>query len=384
MCAFVRSLVLGVSLAALVALASSAVAEPAARSDGPPKLDPDQLSAATRAQIETEAKAGRFSGVVLIAKDGTPIFLEADGWADRENHKANTPRTQFRIGSAGKLFTLVAILQLAQDGKVDLDAPVGRYLTDYPNQEIATKATVGMLLSHSGGTGDFFGREFVAHREHLRTPQDYIDLFGARPPLFEPGARRDYSNYGYMILGRIVEVASGLPYDRYVQARIFAPAGMAASGFRPESERLTSRATAYTRIGGQLKRVTAQSLAEYRALHGDGYMEYRGGPAGGAYATAEDLLKFINALRGGRLLSPDYLQMMTAGRVKMSDGSLAGYDYGGRLPDGRRFIGHAGGAPGQCANLRSYLNNGYTIVVLENLDPPGCFELFDFIGDRTP
>lgn len=350
----------------------------------PSKLEPSALVAAARARLQAEAEAGRFSGVVLIANDGEPIFLQAYGMADEAAHRRNTPKTSFRIGSAGKLFTTVAILQLAQTGQLDLTAPVGRYLPDYPNHEIATKATVGNLLSHTGGTGDFFGPDFVAHRETLRAPQDYIDLFGARPPLFEPGARRDYSNYGFMILGRIIERVSGLSYDRYVATHIFAPARMIGSGFTPETVHLRSRAQAYTKVDGRLVLVTQESLAAYRSVHGDGYMEYRGGPAGGGYATAGDLLNFVNALNAGKLLNADYLKELTAGRVTMLDGALAGYDYGGRLPDGRRFIGHAGGAPGQCANVRHYLSNGYTIVVLENRDPPACFEVFDFIGDRTP
>lgn len=384
----IRSKLIAAALFAGLALAAAplqaAEPMPAAPTEAPRKLGPEALVAAARDKLEAEAKAGRFSGAVLIAKDGEPIFLQAYGWADEAARRPNTPKTSFRIGSAGKLFTTVAILQLAQSGKLDLRAPVERYLPDYPDRQIAAKATVGNLLSHTGGTGDFFGPDFVAHRETLRTPQDYIDLFGARPPLFEPGARRDYSNYGFIILGRIIERVSGLSYDQYVATHIFAPAGMTGSGFAPENVDLKSRAKAYTEVDGRIVPVTQESLAAYRAAHGSGYMEYRGGPAGGGYATAGDLLKFINALNSGKLLSPDYLRELTMGRVTMLDGSLAGYDYGGRLPDGRRFIGHAGGAPGQCANVRSYLSNGYTIIVLENRDPPACFQVFDFIGDRTP
>jgi D-alanyl-D-alanine carboxypeptidase len=382
---FIALMVSAACITALSGLVGAvAAAERAPQSGGPVKLEPDQLVAATREKIEAEAKKDRFSGAVLIAKDGKPILIEAYGLADRHIHKPNTRKTQFRIGSAGKLFTTAAVLQLAQAGKLDLKAPIGRYLADYPNQDIATKVTVGNLLSHTGGTGDFFGPEFVKHREQLRNPKDYIDLFGSRPPVFEPGTKREYSNYGFMILGRVVEVVSGLPYDQYVAANIFAPAGITASGFQPESLKLKSRAVAYTEIQGRLKPVTQESLRQYRALHGTGYMEFRGGPAGGGYATVEDLLKFMNVLTTGKILSAEYLHILTMGRVTMLDGSLAGYDYGGRLPDGRRFIGHAGGAPGQCANVRHYLNNGYTIIVFENRDPPGCFETFDFIGDRTP
>jgi CubicO group peptidase (beta-lactamase class C family) len=372
--------------ALLIVSLSTAAAEPlrAIPLGAPPKLDPDQLVAATRERLEAEADADRFSGAVLIARKGRPIFVQAYGMADGATHKANTPQTKFRIGSAGKLFTAVAIMQLAQAGKLDLKAPIGRYLTDYPNREIATQATVGNLLSHTAGTGDIFGPEFVAHHDELRDPKDYIRLFGTRPPLFPPGSKRDYSNYGFMILGRIIEVVSGEPYDRYVETHIFRPAGMTSSGFRPENVNVPGRAVGYVSFNGGLVPVSSETLAEYRAIHGDGYREFRGGPAGGAYSTVGDLLKFSNALAEHKILSAEYLDQLINGRVKMLDGSLAGYDYGGRLPDGRRFIGHAGGAPGQCANFRMYLTNGYTIAVLENRDPPSCFEIFDFIGDRTP
>lgn len=375
-----------IAVALLIVGPSTATAAPhlASQSGEPKKLEPDQLVAATRAKLRAEADADRFSGAVLIAHDGKPILVEAYGLADFQAHKRNTPETTFRIGSAGKLFTALAIMQLAQAGKIDLQAPIGRYLTDYPNREIATQATVGNLLSHTAGTGDFFGPEFVAHRDELRDPKDYIDLFGARAALFQPGSKRDYSNYGFMILGRIIEIASGLPYDRYIETHIFKPAGMTSSGFLPEDVNVPSRAVGYLSLHGHLEPVTSTSLAAFRAIHGDGYREFRGGPAGGAYSTVGDLLKFSNSLMAHKLLSAEYLNVFVTGRVKMLDGSLAGYDYGGRLPDGRRFVGHAGGAPGQCANFRIYLNNGYTIAVLANRDPPDCFDLFDFIGDRTP
>lgn len=378
-----------VAAAWAVAAASSGAAvgaplQHAASAGAPPKLQSDQLVAATRTMLEVEASAGRFSGAVLIARDGQPILVEAYGLADGAAGVRNSAETQFRIGSVGKLFTTVAILQLAQAGKLDLQAPVGRYLIDYPDPTIAGQATVAHLLSHTGGTGDVFGPEFVAHRDELRDPEDYIAFFGARPPVSVPGTERAYSNYGFMILGRIVEVVSGLPFDRYVEANIFSPAGMTASGFVPEDVPLKTRAVAYTELQGRLTPVTQESLAHYRAIHGRGYMEFRGGPAGGSYSTVRDLMKFGIALTGGMLISAETLGILTTGRVTLRDGGEAGYDYGGRLPDGRRFIGHVGGAPGQCANLRIYPSNGYTIVVLANRDPPGCFQLTDFIGDRTP
>jgi hypothetical protein len=100
---------------------------------------------------------------------------------------------------------------------VKLDDPLGKYLTDYPNKEVATKVTVQHLLTHMGVTGDFFGPEFDEHRLELKTAEDYVKLFGARPPKFEPGTNWEYSNYGFLLLGMIVEKASGQPYYDYVR-----------------------------------------------------------------------------------------------------------------------------------------------------------------------
>jgi D-alanyl-D-alanine carboxypeptidase len=117
---------------------------------------------------------------VLIAHKGKPVFAQAYGLADREHKIPNTLETRFRIGSMNKMFTAVAILQLAQQGKLGLDDPLGKYLTDYPNRDVATKVTIHHLLTHTGGTGDIFGPEFDTHRLELRTLQDYVKLYGNR------------------------------------------------------------------------------------------------------------------------------------------------------------------------------------------------------------
>src|SRR4029077_17752106 len=103
-----------------------------------------------------------------------------------------------RVCSIKKMFPAVATLQLVQGGKIDLQAPVGKYLADYPNKDVATKVTIHDLLTHTGGTGDIFGPEFDSHRLQLRTLQDYIKLYGNRAPEFEPGSRWKYSNYGFI------------------------------------------------------------------------------------------------------------------------------------------------------------------------------------------
>ena len=348
----------------------------------PPRLQPDQLIAAARSMIDTEAAGGRFSGAVLVASGDQTLFAGAYGKADETTNTPNKVTTQFRFGSIGKMFTAVAIMQLAQAGKLDLDAPVGRYLPDYPNAEIAAKVTINELLTHSGGTGDIFGPDFDAHRDTLRTPSDYVALYGARPPLFPPGSRQDYSNYGFMLLGRIVEVVAGQSFDAYLQQHIFTPAGMTTTGMQPESVAMPNRAVAYSNVAGHLEAVTGKSLAA-RGARTDGYVEYRGGPAGGGYSTVEDFQRFGRALTSNRLLDAEHTALLTQGRVRLPNGVMAGYDFGGPTEDGRRFIGHAGGAPGQSAVFRIY-PDGYTIVVLANRDPPAAERIMTFIADRLP
>jgi len=117
--------------------------------------------------LERRAAEDKFSGAVLIAKDGQPVLEAAYGYADRENRTTNTVETKFRFGSMGKMFTGVAVLQLVQAGKMKLEDQIAKYLPDYPNQDVAN-ITIYQLLTHTGGTGDIFSPEYEAHREKLK------------------------------------------------------------------------------------------------------------------------------------------------------------------------------------------------------------------------
>jgi len=337
----------------------------------PPKLEPAALAQAITARLDAEAAADRFSGAVLVAKDGKPIFTAVRGLADRETGAPITADTQFRYGSMGKMLTAVAALRLAQDGKLDLDAPIGRYLKGYPNPDAAAKIAANHLLTHTGGTGDIFGPIFDANRLTLREPADYVALYGPRPLEFAPGSRMAYSNYGYILLGRLVEAASGLPFDAYVQRHIYGPARMTSSGMLPETANLPHRATGYTTRGGPLRSAAA-------------FNPYRGTPAGGGYSTSGDLLRFANALMSGRLLDAKHLKLLTEGGITGPDGTFFRYDFGGVTGEGQRFLGHGGAAPGMSGVLRIFPDSGYALVVLANRDPPSADGLATFIGDRLP
>ena len=139
--------------------------------------------------LDSLSAAGRFSGTVLLAHHDVPIFQHAYGMADRDRGTANTLETAFNLASVGKLFTRTAIEQLAHAGKLDTNATIGRYWPDYPNRELASKATVAELLSMSSGIGgDIFGTPATVHS--IRTIADYVRQFVNEPLDFEPGTKR--------------------------------------------------------------------------------------------------------------------------------------------------------------------------------------------------
>lgn len=337
------------------------------------RLSQSDLIAALRTKLEKDASTDKFAGTVLLAKDGKPIFTGAYGMADREKKIPNTLGTKFRIGSMNKMFTAVSILQLVQAGKVALNDPVGKYLTDYPNKEIATKVTIQHLLTHTGGTGDFFGQQFEAHRLELKTLEDYLKLYGERRPEFEPGSRWVYSNYGFLMLGVIVERVSGKSYYDYVSENIYKPAGMTSTDSLPEDQNVADRSVGYTQFGGQALRPNTDTLP------------YRGTSAGGGYCTVEDFLRFANALTNHKLLSAQNTDLLTTGKVDTPRGDKYAFgfmDNGAGTP--LRHFGHGGGAPGMNGDLEIFPQSGYVIAVLSNLDPPAANRISDFIVNRLP
>ena len=192
---------------------------------------------------------------MLVGRRGKILWQTAVGLANRENGTPNTLDTQFRNGSMNKMFTATAALQLIEAGKLSLDDTVGKILPDYPNQDIAAKVTIRHLLTHTGGTGDFFGPLFAKNRLTLKTHGDYVALFGSRGPVHEPGAEFRYSNYGMLLLGAIIERVSGMSYFDYVRTKVFEPAGMRSTGSLPENR---YRAQSLDRLHAAQRRVDRQ------------------------------------------------------------------------------------------------------------------------------
>jgi CubicO group peptidase (beta-lactamase class C family) len=289
----------------------------------------EQLGSALDTYFGRLAAEDVFSGNVLIAKDGKPVYEKSYGFADRANKVPNTSATHFNLGSINKTFTQTAIQQLIQRGKMSLTDTIGKLLPDYA-QETTRAATVDQLLRHTAGVADFFGEEFSrAGKDRFRSNTDYYKFVSNLKPLFAPGARTQYCNGCYIVLGAIIERVSGISYERYVEENIFKPAGMTASGPLQTDGIIPNVAMGYTRRAGD------GQLRSNVLVHGAS-----GSAAGGAYTTATDLLAFSEALRWGRI--PE---------VVPSNG-----------------IGIAGGAPGINSVLEQ--NGSWTVIVLTNLDPP--------------
>jgi CubicO group peptidase (beta-lactamase class C family) len=324
--------------------------------------------AAISDRAEKRARADEFAGAVLVARHGKVLLEDAWGRADRKAGIANTPATRFRIGSMNKMFTSVATLQLVEAHKLALDDPIGQYLPGYPNKEVAAKVTVRHLLTHTGGTGDIFGPEFDQHRRQLREHRDYLKLYGRRGLTQEPGARFEYSNYGFVLLGALIEQVSGMSYYDYVEDHVFRRAGMRSTGSLPESVVVPDRAVGYLR---------ASSGSDW--VPNTDTLPWRGTAAGGGYSTVDDLLRFAQALESGRLISRASLAEATTPHQQQYG---YGFDVQGRGRLGS--YGHGGGAPGMNGELRIFPELGYVVVGLSNLDPPAASELVEFFTLRMP
>ncbi len=331
-----------------------------------PRLPRAQLHREMARRLARDVAANRFAGTILVERHGKVIYQSASGLADRAAKLPVTMDTKFRIGSANKMFTAVGVLQLVERGKVALDAPVGTYLRDYPNAEFAKSVTIRELLSHTGGAGDIFTPEYEARRLEVKTLADYVTLFGGRAPDTSADGKNAYANYGFVLLGRIIEAVSGEDYYSYVHNNIFVPAGMKDTASLPENTRVPNRSRGYTRKDGK--------LADNAAT-----LPYRGSAAGGGYTTAADLIRFGNALRSGKLLSKAMLSQATS--PQRPDGWYGfGFFVGGKGPT--RNWGHGGGAPGMNAAFRVYPELDAVVVALANLDPLAADNQSDFYANR--
>lgn len=311
-------------------------------------MTPAQMTAALDGYLGPMAAADQFVGVVLVARNGAPVYERAYGLADRDKRTPITADTRFNLGSINKIFTKAAVGQLIAAGKLSLTDTIGALLPDYPNA-MARVATVDQLLNHRAGIADFFGPSFdQAPKTRFRSNADYYRFVAPRPLTFEPGTKTAYCNGCYIVLGAVIERVSGMRYEDYIETHVFRPAAMKSAAFLQADRFPPGVAVGYTTQAAG----AAGARRSNEAFHG-----MSGSAAGGAYATAADLLAFDNALRDRRLLDAKMTAWILGGEATAA-GRAAG------------DIGIAGGAPGCNATLDS--DGKWTVVVVGNLDPPNA------------
>ena len=326
----------------------------------PKDLSDAVIAREVRRRVAALSKAGVFSGIVTVAR-GTEIIASASGgYADRERRIPITGTTQFALGSMGKLFTAAAVGQLVDQKKMSFDDTVGHFFPDYPNQTVRDQVTVGMLLSHTAGMGDFLSKRTPEmRRDGVRRAADFMPLYEHDDLKFPPGTSWAYSNAGEALAGATLEKASGEDYPDYLRRHIFAAAGMKNSD--PDNVPLVSDklVVPYT------KALPHGRSAEWHVADRSG-----GSPAGGAISTADDLVRFADALRGGKLMSQAIFEEMTKPHDNGGAGGTYGYAVGIHSTYGRTLVGHNGGFQGVNTEIFIFLHSPYTVVVLANQDPP--------------
>lgn len=334
--------------------------------EGPPLAPPpitaamakDELSRALDGYVAPLVAKDEFAGVVLIAKDGQPVYQGAFGLADRERKTPVALATRFSLASIGKVFTRTAIAQLIGQNKLALTDTVGKLLPGYPNEQTRA-ATVEQLLTMRGGVADFFGPAFdAAPKSQFTSNAHYFRLVANQPPLFAPGAREQYCNGCYIVLGAIIERVSGMSYETYITEHVFKPAKMTGAGFALADPRGAARG--YTRRGdgpgGPGGPEGPGPLRDNASMHG-----VAGSAAGGCFAQASDLLAFDNAIREQRLL----------------DAKMTGWYFNIPPPPPGRLTGGSGGVGGGAPGINTLLESAgpWTVIVLANLDPPSARRL---------
>lgn len=330
----------------------------------------DELKRLVHATLDKLVRTNDFSGCLTVAHGSETVIDECRGLAERRFGVPIDRQTKFHIGSMDKMFTAVAIAQLVESGKLSWDDTLAQRVPEYPDHEAAKKITVWQLLHHTAGLGDFFVPEFFQQREKFVNPADYLDLIARQPKVSDPGKDWNYSNAGYVLLGRIVENVSRENYFDYIGRHVFTPAGMDASGFDTLDDVTPKLAVGYFRAG----LFSSEWKADWMKI------PFKGGPAGGGYSNNADLLRFARALRAGKLVKPATLAKMFDDAVPAGPGGYAA-GFGERVSHGRHVRGHAGGIEGTDANLAMVWESNADVVLTSNQGPGRAWLLAERIAD---
>ncbi|HZS08289.1 MAG TPA: serine hydrolase domain-containing protein [Blastocatellia bacterium] len=311
---------------------------------------------------------------IAVAKDGKTVFAKGFGYADLENKVPFTAQTVSRIGSISKTFTATAVMQLVEQGKINLDAEVQTYVPDFPKKNFPI--TVRQLLCHQGGIRHYKGAEMLS-AVNYNTVDAALAIFRDDPLVNEPGTAYSYSTYGYNLLSKVVESASGEQFGDYLQRHILDPLGLKQTYLDQRNRLIPNRAHNYTKPkDGELQNAPAVDQSN----------KWGGG---GLVSTVEDLIRYAAAYDGSALLKPETIKMMVTAQ-KTRDGKQTAYGLGWAtgIDKGHRRIEHTGGSVGATSALARYPEEGLTIAVLVNCDHYGApkirAKISEILFEATP
>jgi D-alanyl-D-alanine carboxypeptidase len=322
-----------------------------------PTASPGDLAARITAAAGKAIAAHRApGGAVAVVRDGTVVYVRGFGTRNLATQAPVDADTRFEIGSVTKQFTAAAILQLKEAGKLSLDDRLSIYVPSFPH---AGEITLRQLLHQTSGLPDYTDANGFIRIASKAGNLAKIEALIAKLPLhFKPGTRWEYSNTNYIALGRVVEVASGMPYATYVRTHVFAPAGMTQTTMIAAEPQLVDFATPYWR-GEKGK----GALAPAPPL-----MDVWAGAAGAIVSTVGDLAKWDLALQAGKIVTAPDLRLMTSSGA-LDNGKPTGYGFGWMIDtfDGHERVWHNGGTFGSSSSNVTFPTDGVDVIVLENL-----------------
>ena len=339
-----------------------------------------EIPAAQRSQIDAavrrEMERLKVPGLSLaIARGGEIAYSQAWGVADVENDVAATTRTRYRTASVAKTLTATAAMRLAEQGKLDLDAPIQRYCPAFP--EKPWPVTARELLVHTAGIRHYQKRGESSGTEHFFTLTDAVKPFAGDALLFEPGTQFGYSTYGYVVLGCALETAAGKPYDALMAELVYGPAGMQRTGPDHQFLLIDDRARGYATLS-EREHQGLPPAAQAQVAPGDLFNAplhdtSMKRSAGGLLSTAEDLARFALAAEAGKLVKPDTLAAMWTvqqtrdGKPLDTPWGPLGIGWFVKQAGSHREMYGSGGQIGGRSSLYVYPDDGIVLAIMTNL-----------------
>jgi CubicO group peptidase (beta-lactamase class C family) len=297
---------------------------------------------------------------LAVIDHGQIVYSRAFGFADLENQVAATPASEIRTASIAKPMTAIAAMQLAETGKLNLDAPVQQYCPAFPAKTSPDGkpwvVTTRELLSHRAGVRWYRDDMEQKNNKHYATLDEAVRHFGDEPLLFSPGEKMQYSSYGYVVAGCAIEGATHERFTSYMQQAVFAPAGMTATLPDDPTRIIAHRASGYERAkGGGLENAPAFDPSDRL-------------PGGGWLSTSEDLVRFANAVMSDKLVPHTVLEQMWTPSTVEPDGNGYGLGWGIASLDGHRIVGHNGGQAGTSTTLKLLPERKLAVAIMTNVE----------------